>query len=170
LREHKGVEKLDNLLRHDGSLVLHVFDPVPRAVSDHGQGRVVSHAGTTPLRDLYSRIDVTLLPQGITRGAQLQLPAKLLDSFRFGVPVMATPTPAIEEIAGGVYYPVSDWQDPAAVVNGIKACAGGEGELAEKARQRFEGELSTEAQETTFAAFMSANVGFSRHAPGVPGR
>jgi len=163
LREHKGVEALDALLAFEPSLVLHVFEGAPERLLAHGPRRVIVRDAATPLEQLYCEIDVTLLPQDTSRGARLQLPAKLLDAMRFGVPVMATPTPAIEEMAGGVYRSVADWHDEAEVVRGIRECASSRAELGERARARFERDLAIEAQRSRVAGF-AAEVGDAHRA------
>lgn len=153
LREHKGIDALDALLALEPSLVLHVFEGAPERLLAHGPRRVIAHDGATPLEELYGEIDVTLLPQDTSRGARLQLPAKLLDAMRFGVPVMATPTPAIEGAAAGAYRRVVDWHDGAEVVRGIRECAASRAELGERGRARFEREVAIEAQRPRVADF-----------------
>jgi glycosyltransferase involved in cell wall biosynthesis len=153
LREHKGVDALDALIADEPAITLHVFESAPESLLRHGPGRVVTHRGTTPLAELYAEVDVSLLPQGTSRGARLQLPAKLLDSMRFGLPVLATPTEAIEEIAADTYYRVDDWQDTEALRGAIERCAEPGGELGRAAKQRFDDHFSIEAQAPAFAAF-----------------
>ncbi len=59
--------------------------------------------------DLYAEIDVVVLPQDRSPGAQAQLPAKLLDAMRFGKPILASPTAAIVEAAADTVLYVGDW-------------------------------------------------------------
>jgi glycosyltransferase involved in cell wall biosynthesis len=154
LRLHKGVDALDALITREPSVTLHVFEGAPESLLRHGPGRVVTHPGTTPLAELYAEVDVSLLPQGTSRGARLQLPAKLLDSMRFGVPVMATPTEAIEEVAGDAFYRVEDWNTIAALRDGIRRCAEPGDKLGRAAKKRFDEHLSIEAQAPDFAGFL----------------
>jgi hypothetical protein len=127
-RLHKGLDALRELIRAEPRFVLHLFagsDDDGFAADDP---RVVRHPGTEPLAKLYTALDIVLLPQGRTRGARLQLPAKLLDAMRGGVPTLASPTPPIEEIGGSTVVPVADWGDRAAVAGAIAgAGAGGRG-------------------------------------------
>jgi glycosyltransferase involved in cell wall biosynthesis len=155
LREHKGIDVLDELVTQESSITLHVFDTAPELLLNHAPGRVVTHSGTTPLAELYANLDVSLLPQGTSRGARLQLPAKLLDSMRFGVPVMATPTAAIEEIAGDAYYRVRDWADTDAVIEGVRKCAESGDDLGLAGKTRFDDDFSVEAQGPAFADFLT---------------
>ncbi|NYD40507.1 glycosyltransferase involved in cell wall biosynthesis [Nocardioides panaciterrulae] len=66
---------------------------------------------STPLSAAYSRIDVLALPMSTDPASLRQLPAKLVDAFSAGVPVVATPTPAITEIAGTAITYLDDWTD-----------------------------------------------------------
>jgi glycosyltransferase involved in cell wall biosynthesis len=154
LREHKGIDVLDELVVRDPSVTLHVFESAPQSLLAHGPERVVTHPGTTPLAELYADLDVSLIPQGVSRGARLQLPAKLLDSMRFGVPVMATPTAAIEEIAADTYYRVHDWSDIDALIDGIKQCTEAGDRLGVAAKRRFDERFSIEAQTPALADFL----------------
>jgi glycosyltransferase involved in cell wall biosynthesis len=167
LREHKGLSVLSRLLAREESLVLHVFDPPPGELRRH-RDRVVAHPAGTPLADLYSQLHVSLLPQGVSEGARLQVPAKLLDSMRFGVPAMATPTTAIDEIAGDAYWPVRDWRDPAHVAELIGRCAADPAGLGARGRARFERELSLEAQVGRFAGFVAEATWRAGSRPDAP--
>ena len=74
---------------------------------------VVWHPPVTmsALRSVYQHIDVLLLPQDVQPAAQVQLPAKLCDALQFRRVVLATPTPAIREVAGVAFESVSDWRE-----------------------------------------------------------
>jgi glycosyltransferase involved in cell wall biosynthesis len=162
LREHKGIDVLDELVSREDSITLHVFESAPESLLSHGPRRVVTHPGTTPLADLYENLDVSLIPQEKSRGACLQLPAKLLDSMRFGVPVIATPTAAIEEIAGDAYYRMPDWGDTEAVVEGIQRCALPSSDRGSAGKRRFDEHFSVEAQASAFADFLTQVEGRRR--------
>jgi glycosyltransferase involved in cell wall biosynthesis len=62
---------------------------------------------STPLPNAYDNIDVALLPiTSCSSGAQLQLPAKLIDAMKAGKIIIASETPAITEIASDCYIPL----------------------------------------------------------------
>jgi glycosyltransferase involved in cell wall biosynthesis len=167
LREHKGLGVLGSLLERDSSLVLHVFDPAPPPLLRYGE-QVVAHAPATPLSRIYARLDVALLPQGDSPGARVQVPAKLLDSLRFGVPVLASATPAIEEIAGDAYRAVTDWGNLDAVLEQLRACAAERETIGAKGRARFERELSLDAQVQPFETFIAETTRLASSGRGVP--
>ncbi|HET9163819.1 MAG TPA: hypothetical protein VFN89_10310 [Solirubrobacterales bacterium] len=167
LREHKGLAVLGRLLERDSSLVLHAFDPAPSELLRYGD-QVVAHAPATPLSRIYAQLDVALLPQGDGLGARLQVPAKLLDSLRFGVPALASPTPAIDEIAGDAYCAVPEWGDLDVVLDRIRSCAGERERLGAKGRARFLRDLSIEAQIQPFEAFIAETTRLALSGPGVP--
>jgi glycosyltransferase involved in cell wall biosynthesis len=151
-RLHKGLDALPDLVHAEPRYVLHLFAGAEEDGFAAADPQVVRHPGTVPLAELYAALDVALLPQATTRGARLQLPAKLLDAMRNGVPTLATPTPPIEEIGGSSVVPVGDWADRGAVVAAVERAAGSE--LGAAARRRFEESLSAEAQLAGFAAFV----------------
>jgi glycosyltransferase involved in cell wall biosynthesis len=151
-RLHKGLDTLRDLIGGERRFVLHLFAGDGSDGFAPADPQVVRHPGTEPLAELYAALDLVLLPQGRTRGARLQLPAKLLDAMRGGVPTLATPTPPIEEIGGSTVVPVADWSDRAAVAGAIERTASSE--LGRAARARFEESFSAEAQLPAFAAFI----------------
>jgi hypothetical protein len=151
-RLHKGLDALRELVRREPRFVLHLFAGDGKDGFAPADPQVVRHPGSEPLNEIYAALDVVLLPQGQERGARLQLPAKLLDAMRGGVPTLATPTPAIEEIGGATVVPVADWSDHVAVAEAIDRAA--RSDLGRAARKRFEGSFSAEAQLPAFAAFI----------------
>jgi hypothetical protein len=154
-RLHKGLGELRSLVHGEPRFVLHLFAGEGKDGGFAGDDpQVVRHPGTVPLADLYAQLDVVLLPQGKTRGARLQLPAKLLDAMRAGVPTLASPTPPIKEIGGSTVIPITDWGDRAAVAAEIDRAAGSS--LGRDARARFQESFSAEAQAPAFAAFIAA--------------
>jgi glycosyltransferase involved in cell wall biosynthesis len=158
-RRHKGLDALRELIRAEPRFVLHLFAGSGDDGFAAADPQVVRHPGTEPLAELYAALDVVLLPQGQTRGARLQLPAKLLDAMRGGVPTLASPTPAIEEIGGSTVVPVADWSDRAAVAGVVDRTA--RSNLGREARARFEASFSAEAQLPAFAEFIE-RVGAGR--------
>lgn len=151
-RLHKGLDALRELVAGEPRFVLHLFAGADKDGFAPADPQVVRHPGTEPLAEIYAALDVVLLPQGQTRGARLQLPAKLLDAMHGGVPTLATPTPAIEEIGGHTVVPVADWGDRAAVAGAIDRAA--RSGLGRAARTHFEESLAAEAQLPAFAAFI----------------
>lgn len=143
LRPHKGSELLLDLMRHNRDLTLVTFANCGLGKPESTEENWIEIPPNTPLHEAYSQVDVSVIP--ITDdgpGAQFQLPAKLVDSMRSGVPVLASPTPAIDEIASEAYTPLQTSLSPSAVADQIRTLANGQsGQLA---RQRFE-ELLTPA-------------------------
>jgi hypothetical protein len=106
-RAHKGLEMCTAVLRARPSFELHVLEGTTLP-SLHGIAeRVVwhPHLGPETIYEAFADIDVVVLPQDLSStAARYQLPAKLLDAFRHGRCVVASPTDAIVEVArGGVF-------------------------------------------------------------------
>lgn len=104
LRPHKGSGLLLDLMRNDRSLTLVTFANCGLGTPEATDTNWIELPSDTPLSEAYARIDVSLI--AITEnnsGAQYQLPAKLIDSMQSGVPLLASPTPAIVEIAGDAF-------------------------------------------------------------------
>lgn len=124
LRPHKGSGLLLELMRHDRSMTLVTFENCGLGQPDSSDRNWEELPSDTPLDTAYSHVDVSVIP--ITEsgsGAQYQLPAKLIDSLQWGTPVLATPTPAISEIAEGAFTPLSSSMSPADVVSQIRLLA-----------------------------------------------
>ena len=97
---------IEALVLDDSRYVLHVFrGALPSPARERLSARLVEHEVDAPMEDLYGEIDVVVLPQDRSPGAQAQLPAKLLDAMRFGKPILASPTAAILEV-GSRYRPL----------------------------------------------------------------
>jgi glycosyltransferase involved in cell wall biosynthesis len=114
LQTYKGTDVLSRLLAARENLELHLLDVREHAPPELTGDRVVFHdrAGPETLRRAFRQVDVVVLPQDLTSdAARWQTPMKLLDALRHGVPVIATPTPPIMELAGEVIFPVQRW-DP----------------------------------------------------------
>ena len=124
LRPHKGSGLLLELMRHDRSMTLVTFANCGLGQPDSSDCNWEELPPDTPLDVAYSQVDVSVIP--ITEsgsGAQYQLPAKLIDSLQWRTPVLATPTPAIKEIAEGAFTPLSNSMSPADVAKQIRLLA-----------------------------------------------
>lgn len=116
LRPHKGSQLLLDLMRSDRNMTLVTFRDCGLGSPSSSDANWVEIEPSTPLHEAYQGIDVAVIP--ITDGgpgAQFQLPAKVVDAMRSNVPIVATMTPAIEEIAGGVITPLQSGQSLDAV-------------------------------------------------------
>lgn len=104
LRPHKGSGLLLDLMRHDRSMTLVTFANCGLGTPEVTDTNWIELPSDTPLSEAYACIDVSLI--AITEnssGARYQLPAKLIDSMQSGVPILASATPAIVEIAGDAF-------------------------------------------------------------------
>jgi glycosyltransferase involved in cell wall biosynthesis len=114
-RAHKGLGVLLDILAARDDTELHLLEgtTLPRSARSGGLWRRIvfhAHVGPETLARAFRQIDVVVLPQDPDSPAGgLQLPAKLVDALRFGRPVVATATPAIREIAGDAFLPVTRW-------------------------------------------------------------
>lgn len=109
IRPHKGGDLMLSLLRHDSALRLMVFEHSGLVVPEELVDQVVLISSDTPLAEAYEQIDVALIAlDADAPGSKLQLPAKLADAMRNGVPIVATATAPIVEIAGTVFHPLPD--------------------------------------------------------------
>lgn len=107
LRPHKGSQLLLDLMRSDRSLTLVTFRDCGLGSPSTEDANWIEIDPTTPIQEAYNRVDVALIPiTDVGSGAQFQLPAKIVDAMRCNVPTVATLTPAIAEIAGGVITPL----------------------------------------------------------------
>lgn len=107
LRPHKGSQLLLDVMRSDRSNTLVTFRDCGLGSPSHSDTNWVEIDATTPLQKAYEGIDVAVIPiTELGPGAQFQLPAKIVDAMRSNVPIVATLTPAIEEIAGDVITPL----------------------------------------------------------------
>lgn len=104
LRPHKGSGLLLDLMRLDRSLTLVTFADCGLGAPESSDTNWIEILPDTPLSEAYTQIDVSLIPiTDNSSGAQFQLPAKLIDSLQSAVPVLASPTPAINEIARNAF-------------------------------------------------------------------
>lgn len=147
VRRHKGLGDVEALVSEDSRYVLHVFrGALPSPVRERLNARLVEHEVDAPMEDLYAEIDVVVLPQDRSPGAQAQLPAKLLDAMRFGKPILASPTAAILEVAADTVLYVGDWGSLDEVRSKVLQAHTGGSTLGQAALARFERQLALEAQ------------------------
>ncbi len=147
VRRHKGLGDIEALVLEDSRYVLHVFcGALPSSIRERLNTRLVEHKVDAPMEDLYGEIDVVVLPQDRSPGAQAQLPAKLLDAMRFGKPILASPTAAILEVAADTVLYVGDWGSLDEVRSKVLQAHTGESTLGQAALRRFEQQLALEAQ------------------------
>jgi hypothetical protein len=109
-RSHKGVQSLHSLLDSDSGVRLVSFAQ-SSALPQSSAWTLLDPR--TPLSIAYAQVDVLALPMDRSGPADVQLPAKLVDAFASGTPVIATRTTAITEIAGDAVAYVTDFGDPA---------------------------------------------------------
>lgn len=120
VRPHKGADRILDLVRAMPEIEFSSFSGSFRP--DSGGALWHSIGNDATLREVYADIDVTLVPQDpASSAARNQLPSKIVEAAAFGVGLVATPTPVIEEYCAGSYIPVSDWTDAAAVAARIRA-------------------------------------------------
>ncbi len=147
VRRHKGLGDIEALVLADSRYVLHVFrGALPNPARERLSACLVEHEVDAPMEDLYGEIDVVVLPQDRSHGAQVQLPAKLLDAMRFGKPIVASPTEAIVEAAADTVLYVADWGSLDEVRSKVSQAHAGGSALGEAALTRFEQQLAVEAQ------------------------
>lgn len=109
IRPHKGGRVILEFMRSNRDWTLVTFENCGLGEKEPNDSNWVEIPTNTPLNIAYEQIDVTLLPiTNKNSGAQLQLPAKLIDALKFGTPVVASATPAIREIAGSCFIPLPD--------------------------------------------------------------
>ena len=157
VRRHKGLDDIEALVLEDSRYVLHVFrGALPSQARERLSARLVEHEADAPMADLYGEIDVVVLPQDGSPGAQVQLPAKLLDAMSFGKPIVASPTPAILEAAADTVLYVADWGSLEEVRFKVLQAHTGGSTLGEAALARFEQQLALEAQVAGMREFVRA--------------
>ncbi len=147
VRRHKGLGYIEALILEDSRYVLHVFrGALPGPARERMSARLVEHEVDAPMEDLYGEIDVVVLPQDRSPGAQAQLPAKLLDAMRCGKPILASPTAAILEAAADTVLYVGDWGSLDEVRSKVSQAHAGGSTLGHAALRRFDRQLACEAQ------------------------
>ena len=146
VRRHKGLGDIEALVFADARYVLHVFrGALPDSARGRLSARLVEHEVDAPMENLYGEVDVVVLPQDRSPGAQVQLPAKLLDAMSFGKPIVASPTAAIVEAAADTVLYVADWGSLNDVQSKVLQAHAGGSALGKAAQRRFEQQLALEA-------------------------
>jgi glycosyltransferase involved in cell wall biosynthesis len=136
LRPHKGAQMLLDLINRYTDIELWTFENCGLDVRTTKPQNWVEIGPTTPISEAYSQIDVAVIAiTDDSPAAQVQLPAKLADAMRAGVPIVASETTAIKEIAAGCYEPLLPGSSASDAYQAIlRANASG---LGTEARQRF---------------------------------
>lgn len=121
VRPHKGADHILDLVQTMPDIEFFSFsNSFAPASTSSAAWRVVG--ADAALTDVYADIDFTLVPQNpASSAARNQLPSKIVEAAAFGVAVVATPTPVIEEYCAGAYVAIDDWSDAGAVAARIRA-------------------------------------------------
>lgn len=120
VRPHKGADRILELIETMPDVEFASFAGSFEPQSGGARWHFIDAEAT--LRDVYADVDFTLVPQNPRSSAALnQLPSKIVEAAVFGVAVVATPTPVIEEYCAGAYIPIDDWGDSDAVAAQIRA-------------------------------------------------
>ncbi|MDX2376597.1 hypothetical protein M4I32_07265 [Microbacterium sp. LRZ72] len=120
VRPHKGADRILELVRAMPEIEFASFSGSFRPTTGGATWRAIESAAALPA--VYADIDFTLVPQSAaSSAARNQLPSKIVEAAAFGVAVVATPTPVIEEYCAGAYIPIDDWSDATAVAARIRA-------------------------------------------------
>lgn len=152
IRDHKGLSLIQKLLRYDHAVEMHVFENSGLDPSFLPSGRVIEHPADEDLMYAYSCIDVALIPMSTEQGADVQLPAKLIDAMRAGIPIVTSKSSAIHEIAGDTvtYLPVdADLSDVRGRIDAAIAQGG------ERVRLRYEEVASDAAAAASLKDFLN---------------
>jgi glycosyltransferase involved in cell wall biosynthesis len=157
VRRHKGLGDIEALVLEDSRYVLHVFrGALPSQARERLSARLVEHEVDAPMADIYREIDVVVLPQDRSPGAQAQLPAKLLDAMSFGRPILASPTAAILEAAADTVVYVADWGSLNEVRSKVLQAHANGSTLGQATLRRFGQQLALEAQVAGLREFVRA--------------
>lgn len=152
VRGHKGVSSLVSLVSNCPELELHVLADEMVGELAQIRHRLVQHPDAV---SALSTVDAILLPmdQGSV-AARYQVPAKLIDALMFGLPVLATPTYAICQVAGDAIEPVNDWSAHGAIVNTIRSTMDRVEETGRRNRTIFEQRFAVSALVPQFENFL----------------
>ena len=99
-RPHKGAALSDALASNFPAIEVVTFAQ-PGVIARPGLRTIPPG---TPLSDAYGLIDVLALPMDDSGASDRQFPAKLVDGFKAGVPVLGSPTSALSEVGGSDSY------------------------------------------------------------------
>lgn len=98
IRPHKGGNHIRRLIAAEPDFQVVSFVGSGLRIDEADRGRWQEIPTTTPLSEAYGLVDVALVPiERSSIAASVQLPAKIVDAMKYGVPVVATDTPAISE-------------------------------------------------------------------------
>jgi glycosyltransferase involved in cell wall biosynthesis len=157
LRPHKGGQMLIDFMRSNRDWNLVTFANCglePKTIADSNWHEIPAD---TPLTKAYREIDIALLPiTSKSLGAQLQLPAKLVDAMKAGKPVVATSTPAIAEILGQDFLALPDEASPDIVRALMESAA--ISDLGERGRARFEASLTPQVVAKELHSFVNSII------------
>jgi len=157
VRQHKGSAAIEELVLRDHRHRLHVFrGALPHHVRRRLSAQVIEHDVDAPMEEVYADIDVVVLPQDRSPGAQAQLPAKLLDAMRFGKPIVASSSAPIVEAAADTVLYVADWGSIDEVRRKVTQAHTEGAALGLRALRRFEEGLALEAQVVALREFVRA--------------
>jgi len=120
VRPHKGADRILELVDAMPDIE---FSSFTGSFQPSTTGAVWNSIGPgASLPDVYADLDFTLVPQDpASSAARNQLPSKIVEAAAFGVAVVATPTPVIEEYCAGSYIAIEDWTDTKSVAARIRA-------------------------------------------------
>ncbi len=120
VRPHKGADRILALVEAMPEVEFSCFSDSLRPAAAGARWHTVGTSAALP--EVYADLDFTLVPQNpASSAARNQLPSKIVEAAAFGVAVVATPTPVIEEYCAGAYVAIEDWSDPEAVAARIRA-------------------------------------------------
>jgi len=120
IRAHKGIIHLTKLVRDDPRTQGVTFRQQWRPPADL-LSRWSELDPSLPLSQVYEQIDWLVLPMDSTDpAARHQLPAKVVDAANSGCPVVATPTPVLDEYLPNGYVAIENWSDTAHVLNQLR--------------------------------------------------
>jgi glycosyltransferase involved in cell wall biosynthesis len=135
IRPHKGSALLRSLIEAYPDVQLSTFRSSGMGSPTSAQTNWVEIDPSTPLASAYADIDVAVIPiSNLTSASTVQLPAKLVDAMRAGVPIVASRTQAIHEIAEGCYTPIGEGASAGDVRTAITLALAGRGGQAARAR------------------------------------
>ena len=124
IRPHKGGDLLVGLIESEPRFSAVVFEGSGLQFPQDIASQVLEIPPTTPLTEAYELVDVALIAMDTaSHGATLQLPAKLVDAMKAGIPIVATPTPPILEIAGPVIRQIKPGDSIGAIARLIENAA-----------------------------------------------
>lgn len=156
VRPHKGIREIAALLEANPDFRLHLFSGYDRTGLGSIREQIVEHPADGSRVEEAASVDAVLLPQERTSAGMVQVPTKLIDAMRFGVPAFVTPTEAIREVGGDTLHYLDNWDDPVASGRTLRRLLVEDESRGDRARELFESELSTEAMAPELRKFLKA--------------